>query len=78
MANRLELSCTKELHGMPGALHLHQREPTQLATSEYVHTFSKGSGVLRMRTAHCMSVVGGFSGGTRGWGSFGVEWEIER
>jgi hypothetical protein len=33
-------------------------------------TLSRGFGVLRIRTAHCMSVVGGFSIGTTGSLSF--------
>ncbi len=63
---------------MPGALDLHQRQSTQLCTCGDMRTFSMGSAVFRIRTAHCMSVVGVFSVGTGGSGSLGVGEEIER
>ena len=73
MADGLELAGAEQLHGMSGALDLHQREPTQLHVGADMRTFNIGSEVFRMQTAHWISVAGGFSSGTKGSASFGVD-----
>lgn len=40
--------------------------PNESEIGSPLFTLSRGLGVLRIRTAHCMSVVGGFSVGTTG------------